>query len=392
MIDYLKVGPGYGHANLSYNWVGNSYNLTEYAEYTLKVRSYLEQPILGQGVKIGIQWLDGGSVVQTDWSNNISNVAGSWITFNVSSLCNNYTGNQITNMKLIIDLAGTTLAGNKIYFENVTVSKIVSVNVTDPTNDLDPPSSPFIDCDGFPAQALQEYWILKDKGYTDENIFLMLYHTNDTVIDIYAFDGIANDLIGAVIDVENNAVTAARFKQELNASVSGSFASKIQLNDQLIIAITDHGSNALLGDGNATFHFEADNSFITEFEFFDLLKTFNCSRMMINIDCCFSGNFIQSNPGVFYNVPNAIMVSAADNVFSWYWINNQNGDGFAGSWFFNKFWEELELDAYINDAYFVALNFIPFGKGLPLLISQMPLIYDPNNWAGSWSFSSIPRL
>ncbi|KKL46758.1 hypothetical protein LCGC14_2342330 [marine sediment metagenome] len=32
----------------------------------------------------------------------------------------------------------------------------------------------------------------------------MLYHTNDAIIDINASDGIANDLTGAVIDVEND--------------------------------------------------------------------------------------------------------------------------------------------------------------------------------------------
>ncbi len=386
-----KVGSGYGHANLTYNWEGNSYILDNYAEYNMTVELDVTESITGPGVRIGLQWLNStGSIVRTDWSEGQTSTGSRLL--NITGICNNQTNNEITNVKLIMDVEGISVAGGYVYFDNVLIHKNFVVNVSNPFDGTDPPPPPFIDADGFPAQTLQEYWILKDKGYTDENIFLMLYHTNDAVIDIYAFDGIANDLTGAVVDVENNDVNASRFKRELNASIAGSFASTIQQNDQLIIAITDHGSNAILADGNATFHFEADNSFITEFEFFDLLETFNCSRMMINIDCCFSGNFIQSNPGAFYDVPNAIMISAADNVFSWYWINNQNGDGFAGSWFFNKFWEQLELDVFIGDAFGFALNFIPFGKGLPLAISQMPLICDPNNWASSWSFTSIPKL
>ena len=62
--------------------------------------------------------------------------------------------------------------------------------------------------------------------------------------------------------------------------------------------MTDHGSNGVLPDGNATFHFEADNSFISEFEFYDLVKNINCDRIMINVDCCFSGNFLNQNVNI----------------------------------------------------------------------------------------------
>jgi hypothetical protein len=138
----------------------------------------------------------------------------------------------------------------------------------------------------------------------------------------------------------NNSFTAARFRQELNSSVSGSFASQIKTKDRFIIFITDHGSNKILRDGNATFYFETDNSFTTEFEFHSLIKSIICARIMINVDCCFSGNLLNANQNIgfsWYDVSNCIMVSVSSNVFSWYWINNQNLDGFAGSWFFHVF-------------------------------------------------------
>jgi hypothetical protein len=197
-----------------------------------------------------------------------------------------------------------------------------------------------------------------------------------------------NNLEGAVIDVEDDGVTAARLKLELNTS--GGFVSEIQPNDQLIITLTDHGSNAVLPDGNATFHFEADNSYITEVEFFDLVKEIVCSRMMINIDCCFSGNFIQSSPGVYYNVPNAVLISASSNVAAWYWIDNSKG--WAGSWFFNQFWEQLSYGIDIMNAFIFAKNFVPFGRINPLGLTQRPYIHDPNNWGFTWSFVSNPKL
>jgi hypothetical protein len=405
--DYYTFGPNryalgiwmensmyYHNVNWTYDWITNGYILNNYAKYTMNMSLMVQfGSLTGPGVRIGFQWINADSqIIRTDWSESINNPTGGFIPINVSGYCNNASGNEISKMNLIVDAEGWGSQDNIfVYFDNVTISWSLQTNLTDPT-DFGPPPPPYIDSDGFPAQALQEYWILKDKGYSDENIFFMLYHTNDPVIDIYANDGIPNDLVGAIIDVENNDVNASRLKKELNGSISGSFVSSIQPNDQLIVSLIDHGSNALLGDGNATFHFEADNSLITEFEFFDIMETINCSRMLITIDSCFSGNFIQNAPGVFYTLSNAVMVSASANVFAWYWINNQNGDGFAGSWFFNQFWQQLSMDVTIMTAFQFGQNFIPFGQAQPLIVSQMPQIADPNNWANSWSFASTPRL
>ena len=251
------------------------------------------------------------------------------------------------------------------------------------------PSS--IDSDGFPAQALQVYWTLKNHGYTDENIFLMLYHTNDNAIDIKANDGILNDLTGAIIDVENNDVTSNRFKQELNATISGSFASSIDLKDQLIIYMVDHGSNRILGDGNATFHFEADDGYISEFEFVDLIKGINCKRKLINIDICYSGNFLNHNSSIgssWYDIPNSILVTSTTDTFSWYWRDNTNGDGFAGSWFFHQFWNQLNQNESIGTAFNFSKNFIPSGLGMSINEIQSPLIRDNLGTKDTWSFSN----
>jgi hypothetical protein len=383
---------GYVNLSLTYNWTVY-HSLYEFAYYNLSAWVNIPSSVSSPGARVGLRWSNSIEVVRTDWSNGIQTTTGQWTQISVAGLCNNATNNLITQLHLVLAVEGTMTHNEDIFFDDVKVDRWISVNLTNPTDPSPPPSR--IDSDGFPAQALHVYYILKDHGYTDDNIFLMLYHTNDAVIDITAGDLIANDLTNAIIDVENDDVNASRFKRELNVSITNSFASDLNPKDQLIIFMTDHGSNAILGDGNATFHFEADNSRITEFEFYDLVKEINVVRMMINIDCCFSGNFLNQNNnigGSWYDLPNALFVSASSNVFSWYWINNVNGDGWAGSWFFHVFWESLDQGQTIINAFNSANIFIPFNQFQPLAVSQIPLLHDNLGINNTWSFSSDPSL
>jgi hypothetical protein len=396
-------------ASYTFNW-NSFYNLTEYAFYNMSTQIYLNSsaPIIGRGARIGIQWLDSADqVVRTDWSNwsaDINPLMNEWVPINAMGVCNNESGNEIVKLKLILYTEGIFAAGpdDELYYDDVIIDRYIQVNLTDPTDPDPPPPPPGINSDGFPAQALQAYWVLKNHGYSDDDIFLMLYYKDDAdgVIDIVFGDIYPNDLIHgiepAVIDVANESVTAARFKQELNVSYSGSFASGIKPEDQLIIYMVDHGSNARLGDGNATFHFEADGSFIDEFEFFDLVKEIDCVRMLICVDCCFSGNFLNENKnigGSWYNLPNCIFVSASSNLLAWYWINNKNLDGFAGSWFFHPFWDQLDQGYTIGAAYNFAINWIPTrNPPLPVQVIQNPLIQDNLGIKDTWNFTSDPSL
>jgi len=380
----------YVNLEYTYNWT-NFHSLTEYAFYNLSAWVNIPTSVGSPGARVGLRWSNPSDIVRTDWSNGLLTTSGQWAMLQVSGVCNNATNNEITQMQLILAVEGTMTHNDEVFFDDVKVDRWIAVNVTNPTDPNPPPNR--IDSDGFPAQALHVYWILKSHGYTDDNIFFMLYHTNDLFIEIKAGEG--NALVGAVIDVENNDVNASRFKQELNVSVSGSFASEINSKDQLIIFMTDHGSNAVLGDGNATFHFEADNSFITEFEFYDLVKNINSQRMMINVDSCFSGNFLNQNKNIgqsWYDLPNCLFVSASSNVFSWYWININNGDGFAGSWFFHQFWEQLDQNQTVANAFIFASNFVPWNQWAPLIATQSPLMHDNLGINTTWSFNSDPSL
>jgi hypothetical protein len=303
-----------------------------------------------------------------------------WNLLNVTGIADNSTPNEITQLHLVLAVEGIMLPWDMVLFDDLNIEYWFPPPIPIPF-----PSN--TDTDGFPAQALQVYWILKNHGYTDDNIFLMVYHTNDTIIDIDASDGIPNDLVGAVIDVENNDVNASRFKRELDVSISGSFASNIISNDQLIIFMTDHGSNKVLSDGNATFHFEADDSYITEVEFYNLVKQINPARMLINIDICFSGNFLNENANIglsWYNIPNSILITSTTDILSWYWRDNNNIDGFAGSWFFHQFWEQINQSQTVGDAFDYAKNFVPLGQVKSINEIQSPLLQDNLGIKDTW--------
>ncbi|MFX0030744.1 MAG: C13 family peptidase [Promethearchaeota archaeon] len=399
IIEPTDFNPISGEFTLDYS---EFYGLHEYALYNLTANLFLQSAVSvdGKGAQIALRWLNStGGIVRTDKSNSINTTIGKWVSLNIVSVCNNETGNEITDLEISFSFEGTFAGGpsDHVYLDDLMLERLIQVNLTNPT---DPPPDGKINSDGFPAQALQVYWILKDNGYTDDNIFLMLYHTGDDIIDIYANDIYTNDLnrsgVLADVDVENDEVNASRFKQELDVSNPDSFASTIRSIDQLLIFMTDHGSNAILPDKNATFHFEADNSHINETEFYDLVKEINCERMLICVDCCFSGNFLNENKNIgqsWYDLPNCIFISSASNVLSWYWINNKNLDGFAGSWFFHPFWEELNKNQTILSAYNFALGFIPstnFPK--PVTIIQNPLMKDNLGISMNWSFNGDPQL
>jgi len=397
------LGSGPINASLTYNWTDH-YSLQEYVLYNISISVQINETgnLSGNGARIGIQWLDSSdNVVRTDWSVYLNNTRNKWRNINMFGVCNNETGNEIFKMKLILAFEGDFIGAgptDSVHYDDVLLDRLIQVNLTDPT-DPDPPP-PGLNSDGFPAQALQAYWVLKNHGYSNDDIFLMLYYKNDAdgIIDIDFFDGIPDDLNrpGIEIDVENDDVNASRFKQELNVSISGSFASNIKSKDQLIIYMVDHGSNAMLGDGNATFHFEADNSWIDEFEFYDLVKEIDCERMLICIDCCFSGNFLNENQNIgqsWYDLPNCIFISASSNLLAWYWIGNKNPDGFAGSWFFHPFWQRLDQNYSIGATYNFALGFMPStNQPRPVAIIQNPLMYDNLKINDTWGFDGNPQL
>ncbi|MBN1215422.1 MAG: hypothetical protein JXA99_08250 [Candidatus Lokiarchaeota archaeon] len=374
---------GVVNVDITYNWT-KFYSIIKYAEYNMSAWVHFSSALGPPGVRLGLRWLNStNDIVRTDWSSYRFDPLGIWILMNTTGIAYQSPTNEITQLILVLSIEGLMNAGDQIYFDDVNIEKTAP-----PPISSSPPTS--IDSDGFPAQALQVYWTLKYHGYIDDNIFFMLYHTGDSTIDINALDGISNDLTNAIVDVENDNVNATRFKQELNISNSGSFASKLNSKDQLIIYMVDHGSNSILPDNNATFHFEADGSYISELEFYTLVKEISVKRMIINADFCYSGNFLNENQNIgnsWYDITNSILISSSSDNLSWYWRDNTNVDGFAGSWFFHQFWYKLNQSASIEEAFNYAMNYIPSGLTQPIGILQSPLIYDNMGINNTWSFN-----
>jgi hypothetical protein len=380
--------PKYVNMEFVYNWT-KYVELIKYAVYNLSAwvnittNTWAPATIIptGAGARVGLRWLNSSNaVIRTDWSKGIFETLTGWTMLNATGIADNFTWSEVTQLHLVLAVEGNMTGTDMVLFDDVKVEYWFPPPIPSPL-------SSNIDTDGFPAQALQVYWILKNNGYTDDNIFLMLYHTGDSIIDIYASDGIPNDLVGAIVDVENDDVNSSRFKQELNASHSGSFASNITSRDKLIIYMVDHGSNKVISDGNATFHFEADDSYITELEFYNLVKQINYASVLINIDICFSGNFLNENANIgssWYNIPKSILITSTTDQLSWYWRDNNNPDGFAGSWFFHQFWEQLNQSQTIGDAFNYAKNHVPVGQVNSIEIIQTPLIQDNLGNKDTW--------
>ncbi len=130
-------------------------------------------------------------------------------------------------------------------------------------------------------------------------------------------------------------------------------------------------------------------------EFFNLVKQINCKRILINIDICFSGNFLNENSNIgqsWYDISNSILITSTTNVFSWYWRDNSNANGFAGSWFFHSFWEELNQNETIGTAFNSAKNLTLSGQTQSIDDIQAPLIQDNLGIKDVWSFNNDPSL
>jgi len=86
------------------------------------------------------------------------------------------------------------------------------------------------------------------------------------------------------------------------------------------------------------------------------------------------------------------MVSASSNLLAWYYINNMNPDGFAGSWFFHMFWDALNDSATIEAAFNHAFHWPPAARGMPLFLIQNPMWDDNMGINKTLSFDSDPPL
>ncbi|MBM4063746.1 MAG: hypothetical protein FJ265_22000, partial [Planctomycetes bacterium] len=204
---------------------------------------------------------------------------------------------------------------------------------------------PLQDRDGFPAQALQAYYVLRDTlGYPDDRITLMLYHDDavgNSFCEIPVTLGPDNDVLGdqfvdprgvprgagvnwlwgpdglpltpddPAIDFDTAAVTKANLRSAVLA-----LGAKATVEDEVVIYLIDHGSDAA-GGGSGRLWFENGPDSVTGDEFDQWLDQAFCGhyprRLVVLADFCFASSFLwplQVDEGC--GEKNRIVVSAAD--------------------------------------------------------------------------------
>jgi maltoporin len=59
---------------------------------------------------------------------------------------------------------------------------------------------------------------------------------------------------------------------------------------------------------------------------------------------------------------------------------------------FHQFWEQLDQNQTVANAFTFASNFIPWRQWAPLIVTQSPLMHDNLGINTTWSFNSDPSL
>lgn len=359
-IELAPGDDGYWHLLLD-NWIPVTPN-TQYT-VTAWTKENCGLGAITATAYVGINWYDNGwNFISVDWSTGVTG-ASSWTleTLTATSPPNA----AYADIKLRGQNPATAPDMCWVWFDDVSMW-----HYGDNPN-------PLPDRDGFPAQALQAYYVLKNHGYGDAHITLMLYHTNDAFIDIEG-DGV-NDLTNATIDVEDDAVTKARFVTEMQ-----NLAAATDANDEVLMYMVDHGDNV---GGTAYFCFEFGSENISEQEMALLLNNFTCERMTVLVDSCFSGNFISSLSGA-----NRILVAAAgdDNLAKYWPTANPPSENYAGSWFFHPFWGRIDAGDSVQSAYNSACSTVPTSRdpyaGQTVAQIQNPQLDDGVGDAGTYTF------
>lgn len=246
-------------------------------------------------------------------------------------------------------------------------------------NDFDDHS--LADVDSFPSQAILAYNALRGAGYTDDEITLMVYHTNDDFVDGDG-DGV-NDLEGAVVDYENGEVTKEAFVNELTK-----LAFLSDESTEVVIYVVAHGGYS--GYENAiTFE---DGSRVSSSEFFDRIAPIKSENVFLFLDFCFSGSFVGDRrpfQGVY------VWAASGNNLDLFYWNYKYMPEGLeavfgeSGSVFFHPFWEAIKGGSGVVDAFQYGRSQLlkwqrvdpnVYRQGADLPLKQSPEIRVEKSW------------
>ncbi len=242
-------------------------------------------------------------------------------------------------------------------------------------------SDQYQDRDCFPAQGLQAYYSLKNRGYDDEHIILMLWHDDEVTSPTYdcepgddddgfdeyisIYDGTNNWLYGQdgikgnsddpIIDVDNMNVTKTTLQQQIT-----NLSNLVTRDDHVLLFFVNHGRKYGTPE-RCHIYFEDDTNGpagqYLDSETLDLwLDQINCKRMSIMVDMCRSYNFINFSIN-FTKEANRLIIGASGDInniaHAWF---DATSTHFAGSWFFHPFWERIKAGDNVERAYQCAIK------------------------------------
>lgn len=133
-----------------------AYNLSAWVNITTNAWAPTTIVPPGTGARIGLRWLNStNDILREDWSMGLFNTFTGWTFLNVTAIADNSSLTEITQLHLVLAVEGNMTGTDMVLFDDIRVERWFPPPIPIPI-----PSN--TDADGFPAQALQVYWVLKN--------------------------------------------------------------------------------------------------------------------------------------------------------------------------------------------------------------------------------------
>lgn len=149
-------------------------------------------------------------------------------------------------------------------------------------------------------------------GYVNDNMYIAISDGLDPAGDQSTGANSNPDLNGDGIDDIGYSCVRANL-----TTIFGELATRLGPSDTLFIFTTDHGSGQSGVPGQPVSMNLWNNEEIWDYEFAALLEPIQCREMIITMEPCFSGGFVNDIIDMNSDVPRVIMTAANDHEYSW---------------------------------------------------------------------------
>ena len=176
-------------------------------------------------------------------------------------------------------------------------------------------------------------------GYLDENIIVAISDGTNPAPDQSNGGNSDPDLDG---DGDDDTMYSC-IRTNLT-TIFANLASTLDSSDTLFIFTTDHGNGQYGTPGQPTSMNLWNSEEIWDYEFAALLEPIECREMILTLEPCFSGGFVNDVINMNSTVPRVISTAANDNEYSWAMPPDYVYDTYVFHWTAAINWE----DAYGN--------------------------------------------